>query len=517
MNGNGEREVVVVGAGEDLDEIARMAAGGAPVAGGAHYVSLAEFGRGSFFEPEAGGEALPADAGLPPLGAGGLDEGARDDERGGDLLGEATYVDGEDELRALRERMARERHVAVNGAPEDDGGAAPQAGDEGIVQRLQQAVKPQGKTNRRAVLVGLVVFMAFAVFVFGSVTRGRKKAANDKGADAAASAEQPDSKKGDAMRVRTGGGDTLRSTEEIGGGAKAYGGGLTSTDPSQTGTQVTAGQPPHNPMLERTTPASYVAPAPAGGPSVRSSFGGPARQAGAEAYEQQPVEQRRGGGPAGGGQYAVQRPNDDEVREREQPSRSRSQSARDEEKGKAPAANTVRLPAGTRIPMVLLEPLQTGIATTADARALADIRDAQGNILIPRGSIISIPFLAVHSNGRMMNDAAEEIEFRTSGGAVLLMSGSVKGPDGYVGIAGVVTKKGGGSTIGGVLKGVARGGARAAGRVIGQVDPTGVSSDAVSEAGIQSAVEGRYGNRGAAQREVVNVAAGLEFTFVVGK
>lgn len=181
------------------------------------------------------------------------------------------------------------------------------------------------------------------------------------------------------------------------------------------------------------------------------------------------------------------------------------------------SANVIRLPQNTRIQMTLLEPLQSGIAGTADARIDADVRSATGEILLRAGSTVSIPFLPIHTNGRM-SAASSEIKVALSDGRTLAMRGSVKGQDGLMGLPGKITKKGTGSTIGRVARGVARAGVQTGQRVLGQsVGSVGIDTN---EIGIDDAVADRYGSPygyDRAPKEIVDVPSGIRFQFIVAQ
>lgn len=184
-----------------------------------------------------------------------------------------------------------------------------------------------------------------------------------------------------------------------------------------------------------------------------------------------------------------------------------------------PSGNIIRLPQNTRIQMTLLEPLQSGMSATADARVDADVRSTKGEILLRAGSTVSIPFLPIHTNGRM-SAAATEIRVPLSDGRTLAMRGSVKGQDGLMGLPGKITKKGTGSTLGRVARGVARAGVQTGQRVLGQsVGSVGIDTN---EIGIDDAVAERYGSTYAygydrAPKEVVDVPSGIRFQFIVAQ
>jgi hypothetical protein len=95
---------------------------------------------------------------------------------------------------------------------------------------------------------------------------------------------------------------------------------------------------------------------------------------------------------------------------------------------------------GFRIPMLLLEPFRTGIATTVTAQVTADIKDMEGNVTVPAGSICKLAFLPYEANGRVLNDNGKGATIFLPNGSKLPVKGMVKGGDGFAGISGKVIK-----------------------------------------------------------------------------
>ena len=164
----------------------------------------------------------------------------------------------------------------------------------------------------------------------------------------------------------------------------------------------------------------------------------------------------------------------------------------------------------TRIELSLNEPLRSGIATSVESRVLTDVRDAQGKVVIPAGSTAVLPFLAYEVNGRMISNGSESALFITPAGQQINLRGTVKGPDGFVGLTGKVKKIGGRSTAGRILSGIARAGTRTAADAVGDV-----SSEAENEIN-RASYDYRHPQFERSSR-IIEVASGTRFLFVVGR
>jgi hypothetical protein len=543
--GNGGGEIVIVRDGEDLDAVAAMASGVASDAeqrGGGQYVPLEEVSAETFHEFAEAASAEPgadawkrhvtvpdAEASEPPP--------ARPPEPA--AIDDPNSDEGAAHLRAARIEDARQRRARVSGAlaVREDGevSARPAEGDN-LATRFKNVAAPGGRLNRRV----LYVLLGAALLVIFLLLKSSSNKAKDAAAKSAADQTQSAAGQGDgpngrrdatSMRVGAPSDGTLRSPESVMGsrGVEGRSGDATSAALGM-GTSV---EPPAHNLLGG--PANGAQPAPLVSPVGQTTTAAAVQRgaagrgaAGAGVAAQEPVAApyaAAGYGTGSEGFSFKMRGVDSGQRggagEPVAAQASELQAAargteRPDARARKQEAGGMRLPAGTRIPMTLLEPLQSGIETTASARVDAEVRDGKGEVMLRAGTIITIPFLAAHSNGRMMN-AGEEVDVKTASGATLVLTGAVKGTDGLVGIPGRVTKSGQGNTIGRVLRGVTRIGIRQAGTVL---PGGGVAGDIESETGdimdINGAVAGRYGVRGG-QREVVNIPAGVRFTFVVGK
>src|SRR6185503_19015773 len=78
-----------------------------------------------------------------------------------------------------------------------------------------------------------------------------------------------------------------------------------------------------------------------------------------------------------------------------------------------------------RISMVTLEPFRSGISATITAQVLEDVKDAQGNIVIPAGSTCGVPFLPFEVGGRITNDSSSKTVIKLPNGAKISIRGVV--------------------------------------------------------------------------------------------
>lgn len=540
-NGGGDKTVVIVGSDESIDEVAAMAAGlGAPPSDEVHYVPLSDFSSESFL---AFSERAAAEKGTTIGTDDGDEAGTRASSQGDEREDEQTqlqsgveYYDTEEgarKLRADREEAARLRRSRVSqrldSAQAEDAAARerPET-DERVAEKIRNVLSPAGRTNRRA---QLAILCALAVVVFCVVTMFRHQGASSEGESgrnrtSSATGTKPDQQ----MRVTRPTDDTLHSPEGITGDHGSESRSDASTDASRLGM---------SPAAETTSAilgggaASKETPILTSGaqPNAANSSGG-VKLAGQGRGLQPSAESRSGSefgayGSSRTDNYAVKMRG---VSEEDEDKRARSSDTQQALTGGAernerppsksneqPRQNGIRLAPGTRISMTLLEPLQSGIATTAQARVDAEVKGSNGETLLRPGTIISIPFMALHANGRMMNELGEEIEIKTAAGGALILKGSVKGADGLVGIPGHLTKTGTGSTIGKIARGAARAGMSSVRMVAGsQAGISDIEREAGEITGLEDAVYGRYGSP-RAQKEVVNIQAGVRFTFVIGK
>ncbi len=169
----------------------------------------------------------------------------------------------------------------------------------------------------------------------------------------------------------------------------------------------------------------------------------------------------------------------------------------------APARNTTFL-------LTLLEPATSGIAAPVRARVAGDVKDARGAIIIPHGSIATIPFLAVEVHGRIPQDRQAPITVTLPSGGEMTFQGLVRGRDGLPGLTGKINKAKGGP--GWFKKALGIGGRAAS---VG-LSATGIGSvvnpsDVSGMAGVDT-----FGRLGSSQDREVHAPAGSSITITVG-
>ncbi|MGH9913940.1 MAG: hypothetical protein ACRD63_01485 [Pyrinomonadaceae bacterium] len=168
------------------------------------------------------------------------------------------------------------------------------------------------------------------------------------------------------------------------------------------------------------------------------------------------------------------------------------------------ASARIVLPRGLRIPLVLAEPVRSGIATSVGATVIHDIKDTAGKTIIPVGTSVMISFSPQEVNGRIINDRRSGVVFTLPDGTQVTNTGTVKGADGFAGLAGRVRKTGGRSILRRMTGTVARAGAGVIGSETGGLAPN-----------VADITEGN--STDFAQSEVtVEVPAGTRCTLIIG-
>jgi type IV secretory pathway VirB10-like protein len=105
------------------------------------------------------------------------------------------------------------------------------------------------------------------------------------------------------------------------------------------------------------------------------------------------------------------------------------------------------VPEGTKISLILTEPFRSGIASAVSAEVAEDVLDRNKNVLIPRGSTATIPFLPYEVDRRVINDRNHAVLFETATGQKISLKGVIKGSDGFAGLTGRIKTLGGRSVI----------------------------------------------------------------------
>lgn len=165
------------------------------------------------------------------------------------------------------------------------------------------------------------------------------------------------------------------------------------------------------------------------------------------------------------------------------------------------------LPKGLRIPMMLLEPVRTGIATSVTAQVTENVLDTKGNVIVPVGSMAVIPFLPNEVNGRALNNPGGNAMITLPDGSTAVMRGQIKAIDGFAGLPGKFTKLNGKSFLAKMGGAIAKVGGNIAGRT------AGVGGPVVQDA-IRTGTAGTLGNPNIDR--YLEVMPGTPFTFTVG-
>lgn len=162
---------------------------------------------------------------------------------------------------------------------------------------------------------------------------------------------------------------------------------------------------------------------------------------------------------------------------------------------------------GLRLPMQLIEPLRSGIPTTVSAVVIADVKDATGKTVVPKGSRAQLPFLSFEVQGRVSNDISSNSIIVLPNNQKLVIKGTVKGTDGFAGLKGKVRQQSKGNILARTGRAVGRVGARIIGLQTGGVGGF-VVEDAINES-VNTSLPFIPSER------VVEVMAGTPFTFNV--
>lgn len=162
---------------------------------------------------------------------------------------------------------------------------------------------------------------------------------------------------------------------------------------------------------------------------------------------------------------------------------------------------------GLRIPMQLVDPLRSGIPTSVSAVVIADVTDATGKIVIPKGSRAQIPFLAFEVQGRVTNDINSNAVFVLPNNKKISVKGTVKGTDGFAGLRGKLKKESKGNLLARTGKTIGRIGARIVGIETGGIGGV-IIEDSINQS-VNTSLPFIPSDR------VVEITAGTPFTFNV--
>lgn len=356
----------------------------------------------------------------------------------------------ENELRPLKDREA-ETGVQVMAVTEQP--------------ILLQKGKPGGLWNRRPILVGAAIVVALVIFGWGK---------NNSSADPSQLQKSTKPKVAEEV-VRVSAPNQMA---------------LASPDDRPQIVPTRSAEPPLPPPVEKE-PEPVVVPPPPPPPQEEvqeeETFATPLRAAGGQKNE---------GSKSGRG---TSNEDDDE----EQATRSNTTRRTGNPEGNA----TGRFLRGTKIKMTMSEPFRSGIETSVTARVTSDVKDKDGNLLLPRGSTASITFVASEINGRVLNRRGEPVTFTTPEGESVNILGVIKDDkDGFAGLTGKVKKIHTSSGLGRVFGTMGRIATRAAGTAADAMG-YGAGDEIYRAADSISGVE--------RSRIVVEIPQGISFTFTV--
>ncbi len=378
-----------------------------------------------------------------------------------------------EQVRAAREDAARRRRAALTekGHAEPRGEVMPEE-EESPLSRVARVVMPMGRLSRR-VVAGLALVGGIGAMLLMGMGSDQHRAPRTISATAGSAPEQNGEPGSISAGETIAHDETLRSTQDD---------------------RYRSRQPLFSNRVEvveegSTVAANHAVPA----VTAPNSATPPAVK---EPTPEGPGRER--------GRYAVV------MRAGEARERGAASGTQEVENGEAKAGETAArgLRAGTRIPMTLLEPLQSGMATTVEARVDTDVRDGEG-LVLERGTKLMLPFPGTQTNGRMPC-GSDPVTVRLADGRNLVFVAVVKGPDLLSGLPGKVTRTGSGSRLTKVARGMGQAAGGAARAVIGRT--TGGYGVYSGNIAIEDAAAERYER---APKEVVTVPAGLHFTLIL--
>lgn len=167
--------------------------------------------------------------------------------------------------------------------------------------------------------------------------------------------------------------------------------------------------------------------------------------------------------------------------------------------------NNIKIPRGTVIPMMMIQPFRNDLPGVVKCQVMVDVKTAKGQVLIPAGSIASVPFSPFRNDKRVFNrvDTPTIISVSTNSNSAnaasptnadgvvneaneIQLFGTAMDRKGFVGLEGKVRKTGDAS----VIKRVGRTMARAL--TFGAASSVGGATGVVVSEGGNSAIDSTY-------------------------
>ena len=116
------------------------------------------------------------------------------------------------------------------------------------------------------------------------------------------------------------------------------------------------------------------------------------------------------------------------------------QTLRKEDGSDSPKTRTIAR--GTTVPMMMIQPFRNDLPGVVKCQVIVDIKDSKGALLIPAGSIASVPFAPFRNNSRVFNRVDSPTTISLSDGREIELKGTVIDKKGFVGLEGKVRRSG---------------------------------------------------------------------------
>lgn len=150
------------------------------------------------------------------------------------------------------------------------------------------------------------------------------------------------------------------------------------------------------------------------------------------------------------------------------------------------AINKIKVPRGTVIPLMMLQPFRSDIPTTVKCQIVSDVKNSKGEILVSSGNVAFVPFSPFRNDKRVFNQADRPATITLEDGQEIQLIGTAVDRSGGIGVQGKLIKRGDASIPKRIGRTMARVLTFGAASSVG-----GVGGGVIAEAG-NSAVDGSY-------------------------
>lgn len=106
------------------------------------------------------------------------------------------------------------------------------------------------------------------------------------------------------------------------------------------------------------------------------------------------------------------------------------------------ASTKVKIPRGTMLPLIMLQPFRNDIPTVVKCQVLSDVKTSKGELLIPSGTTAFVPFAQFRNDKRVFNRVDSPMTIALADGTEIQLTGTAVDKTGGIGVAGKVIKKG---------------------------------------------------------------------------